>query len=674
MNRPSALPLHQTRPWQQLVIAVVLVAGLVALLNLTGSLAQVRNAIPGLSTSTPTYQTSTVSSGNVAISVTATGPVSAVTSIPLSFKQSGKLTELKVTVGDQVTTGQVLATLDTSDLQTALDQAKSTLAQAQANLTKVQAGPSSQAIAVAQTSVDNAKQSVADAQASLASTQATSAESLKVAQASVATAQTNLSSAQATVASTQDQATKAIASDQLAITNAQKSLDAEQATVAANVPVLENQISQAKNNLWAAQINRDAAGGRGPGPALDAGNASVAAAETAVNTAQAQLVLSQKQSAQQIASLQATLDSARAQLAKDQSSQQAAITAAQNQVKQAQAAVSAAQNSVGQAQAQAAASAQSAQSAIDNATNSVRSAQAAYSQTTAAPLQTDIDTAKAQVASAQAAVDAAQANLDSATLTAPFAGTIAAVNGSVGQWMSGGSVAATTGSSASATAIFTVMDLNNLQVVAQVNEADVSKVKVGDAVTFNVSAFPNQTFQGKVLSVQPVGTTTSNVVSYNVTSSIQVSKNASLYPGMTATVTIISAEHDNVLTVPDSALTFAQSAISQGLVPKPGATTSAARSSSAKSAATTSAAGSASATSAATSQSYLVTQSQGKLALVPVTAGLSDGSVTEIASGIKAGDAVVVSKSGGTTSTRSTTSTTRTTSPLSTGGPGGPGG
>jgi HlyD family secretion protein len=673
MNRSSALPLRQSRPWQQMVIALVLVAGLVAFLNLTGALAQVKNVIPGLSTSAPTYQTSTVAAGNVAVSVTATGPVSAVTSIPLSFKQSGKLTDLKVAVGDQVTKGQVLATLDTTDFQIALDQAKSTLTQAQANLTKVQAGTSSQAVAVAQTSVDNARQNVADAQASLASTQATSAQSLKVAQASVATAQTNLSSAQATVASTQDQAAKALASDQLAVTNAQKSLDAEQATVAANLPVLENQISQAKNNLWAAQINRDAVGGRGQGAALEAANATVAASETAVNTAQAQLVLSQKQSAQQIAAAQATLDSTRAQLAKDQSSQQASITSAQNQVKQAQAAVNAAQNSVGQAQAQAAASAQSAQSAIDNATNSVRSAEAAYNQTTAAPTQTDIDTAKAQVASAQAAVDAAQLNLDSATLTAPFDGTIAAVNGSVGQWMSGGSVAATTGSSASATAIFTVMDLNNLQVVAQVNEADVSKVNVGDAVTFNVSAFPNQTFQGKVLAVQPVGTTTSNVVSYNVTSSIQVSKNASLYPGMTATVTIISAEHDNVLTVPDSALTFAQSAISQGLVQKPGATASAAGSASAKSAATVSAAGSSSARSAGASQSYLVTQSQGKLSLVPVTTGLSDGSVTEIASGLKAGDAVVVSKSGGTTS-KSTTSTTRTTSPLSTGGPGGPGG
>src|SRR5207249_2379707 len=103
--------------------------------------------------------------------------------------------------------------------------------------------------------------------------------------------------------------------------------------------------------------------------------------------------------------------------------------------------------------------------------------------------------------------------------------------------------------------------------------ADISKVAIGDPVSFNVSAFPNATFQGKVISVQPVGTTSSNVVVYNVTSSIQSIKDAALYPGMTATVSIVSAEHDNVLTVPNSALSYAQSAINQGLVKLPSAGT-----------------------------------------------------------------------------------------------------
>src|SRR5206468_522921 len=118
---------------------------LVGALAFNGTLATLRNLIPGATVGTSTYQTSSVSRGNVVIGVTATGPISAVTNVPLSFKGSGKLTALKVNVGDKVTAGQVLATLDTTDLQTALDQAKATLAQSQANLAKVQSGSTTQA-------------------------------------------------------------------------------------------------------------------------------------------------------------------------------------------------------------------------------------------------------------------------------------------------------------------------------------------------------------------------------------------------------------------------------------------------------------------------------------------------------------------------------------------------
>ncbi len=667
IDRTRPLPRSSGPAWQQIAVGLLLLAGLVALLNLTGVLSRARELIPGLASSTPTYATTTVGRGNVTVSVTATGPVSAITSIPLSFKESGKLAEIKVNVGDHVTKGQVLATLDTSDLQIALEQAQASLAQARANLAKVQAGSTAETVAAAQTSVDNAKQTVADAQASLASTRASNAKDLEAAQANVATAQTNLQAAQASLASIQDQAAKAIAADQLAIANDQKNLDALQASLAANLPVLEQQVEQAKDNLWSSQISRDATCGRDQGASCQAANASVAAAETAVSTAQANLAYQQKQAAQQVASAQATLDAAKAQLAKDQAAQQAAITSAQNQVKQSQAALHTAQVALEQAQAKAAASEQSAQAQVTSAVNAQRSAEASYNQTTAPPLQSDLDAAKAQVQSAQAAVDQAQANLNAATLVAPFDGTIAAVNGSVGQWISGGTVAATSGSSASSTAIFTLMDLNNLQVVAQVNEADVSKVQVGDPVTFNVSAFPDQTFQGKVLAVQPVGTTSSNVVVYNVTSSIQSTKNATLYPGMTATVTIISAEHDNVLTVPSAALSFAQTAIRQGLVKLQTSGASSTTAARPASSATTTRAGANVPSASATNQSYLVTLNQGKLTLVPVSTGLSDGSVTEITSGVNPGDVIVTSQSG-SASTRTTTSTSASRSPL-VGGP-----
>jgi multidrug efflux pump subunit AcrA (membrane-fusion protein) len=210
-------------------------------------------------------ETAPATLGNVVIGVTATGPISAVTNVPLSFKGSGKLTALKVNVGDSVTPGQVLATLDTTDLQTALDQAKATLVQAQANLAKVQAGPTGQAIAAAQTSVDNAKQTVLDSQATLDSTKAGNTGDIAASQLSVVTAQTGVKTASDSLAAAQDQLVKGVAADQAAIATDQKALAGLNVTIAADQPILLQAIAQAKNNLYTAQISRDVACGKDRG-------------------------------------------------------------------------------------------------------------------------------------------------------------------------------------------------------------------------------------------------------------------------------------------------------------------------------------------------------------------------------------------------------------------------
>ena len=76
---------------------------------------------------TLTYPTSPVTTGTLQVTVAATGPVTNASSVPLTFKSTGKLAEVDVTVGQQVKAGAVLAKLDTSDLQTALEQAQATL-------------------------------------------------------------------------------------------------------------------------------------------------------------------------------------------------------------------------------------------------------------------------------------------------------------------------------------------------------------------------------------------------------------------------------------------------------------------------------------------------------------------------------------------------------------------
>lgn len=94
-----------------------------------------------------------------------------------------------------------------------------------------------------------------------------------------------------------------------------------------------------------------------------------------------------------------------------------------------------------------------------------------------------------------------------------------------------------------------------MEIEASVVEADISKVKEGQVVHFNVDSFPNDTFKGVVKQVRNEAITTSNVVTYSVIIGIDNSE-LKLKPGMTANVEIITAEKENTLLVPNAALRF----------------------------------------------------------------------------------------------------------------------
>src|SRR5579872_4671507 len=89
-------------------LAVLVVA--VGFLVVTGTMARIIATVTGQSAVSTSYETATVNRGNLTVSVTGTGPIAANINVPLSFKNSGKLTAVKVNVGDRVTKGQVLAT------------------------------------------------------------------------------------------------------------------------------------------------------------------------------------------------------------------------------------------------------------------------------------------------------------------------------------------------------------------------------------------------------------------------------------------------------------------------------------------------------------------------------------------------------------------------------------
>ena len=165
-----------------------------------------------------------------------------------------------------------------------------------------------------------------------------------------------------------------------------------------------------------------------------------------------------------------------------------------------------------------------------------------------------LQTAEAQQASALAQLQSAEAQLESelrnrdyTRISTPVDGTIVVRQVNVGQ---------TVVSSMNATTLFLVArDLSKMQIWASVNEADIAKVKPGQAVQYTVDALPNESFTGTVNKIRPNATMSSNVVTYIVEVDIE-NPERKLLPYMSANVNFIVKEVKDVLLVPDAAFDF----------------------------------------------------------------------------------------------------------------------
>ena len=138
-------------------------------------------------------------------------------------------------------------------------------------------------------------------------------------------------------------------------------------------------------------------------------------------------------------------------------------------------------------------------------------------------------------------------NLGYATIYSPIDGIVLSKDVEEGQ---------TVASSFSTPTLFTIAnDLSKMEVVADVDEADIGQVQEGQRVTFTVDAYPNDIFQGEVIQARLEATTTSNVVTYEVVINAP-NPELKLKPGLTANITIYTSERNNILTIPSKALRF----------------------------------------------------------------------------------------------------------------------
>ncbi len=213
--------------------------------------------------------------------------------------------------------------------------------------------------------------------------------------------------------------------------------------------------------------------------------------------------------------------------------------------------------------------------------------------------------AQAQVRVQQQSVQKARTNLGYATITAPIDGVVLSKEVEEGQ---------TVASAMTTPTLFIIAkDLTDMRVIADIDEADIGGVQVGQRVSFTVDAFPDDTFSGSVTQVRQEATTESNVVTYEVVISAP-NKDLKLKPGLTANVTIYTAEKNNVLAIPSKALRFAPNenvlAEDEKIID-------------------------------CKAKNKVWTREGKDFKAVAVTTGISNGTLTEITGGLKAGQEII---------------------------------
>jgi HlyD family secretion protein len=182
--------------------------------------------------------------------------------------------------------------------------------------------------------------------------------------------------------------------------------------------------------------------------------------------------------------------------------------------------------------------------ALTSGENAIAAAQSSYDQAVASlnlkkaqARPADVAAARAQILSAQGQVEAAAAALENTVIRAPTNGTVTAVNIKVGE---------------QATPTITAMvlqDVGSLHIEANVSEANISQIKVGQSVELTFDSLgPDRKFNGTIQQIDPASTVVSGVVNYKVTAGID--KVEEVKPGMTANMTILTGEKKAVLAVP----------------------------------------------------------------------------------------------------------------------------
>jgi HlyD family secretion protein len=542
-----------------IVLAGVLVAGAVMIFR------------GNTGTAAVTYRTAEAGRASIAQTVAISGSVNPSGQARLNFRSSGRLAAILVTVGQQVTAGQELARIEATDLQNSLANAQNSLASALSNLQR-----QNQSYSDAQRSLDSARRSantdVANAQAALTKMKSNYSSAKSNFQGLTAAATADVSAFQDSLGTFQSQIDALIAlmsqivggGDTGDLRNALNSMQSAKSPALQNAQA--NSLSLLSPALSEYQTARNAtlsltadfeaavaAGGDTTGiagsyqaaqtnyaialsrltSALDSTSSVLATIQTSVTSAQASL------NTQATRTLHGAFDEWRAALATMYTlvgSEQQRVSTLKLKLSQATTSVNTLTDGINGSYL---AAIQNVPAVIDRSNQTVQNAE-----TSLASKPADIQSAQNTVTSAELSVATAQANLEYATLRAPSAGVVQAINGTVGE----------PASSSTTTPVVLLANTGTVQLHGTVGESEVSRLKLGLVANVAVDALGATTrMTGKVSGIDPVATIQQGVPVYGVDITIDIA-NAAMKPGMSGTANVILVSRQDVLTVPNLAV------------------------------------------------------------------------------------------------------------------------
>jgi HlyD family secretion protein len=411
--------------------------------------------------------------------ITASGNVIPFQTANISPKTAGRVAKLYVEQGDRVVQGQKIAQMENAELQAGFAQALANVQQAQANLNKAKNGTRAEEIA-------QSKAKLTQAQANLNKAKnGNRPEETAQVQAKLAQAQANLN------------LTRSIAPQQI-----------EQATA---------QVASSTAKLKLAKANVDR-----------------------FRSLKSSGAIAQDKLDQSISDYQ----TARANLLDTQQKLQQARNSSQSEIAQRQAAVTEAQQALRQSQLG------SRSEDVASFVAQVEQAQAAYQQAKNGSRPEEIAQFTAALAVANAQLQSARAQLNDSTVIAPFAGLITQRYASIGAFVTP-TTSASTSTSATSTSIVALA--KDMEVKAKVPEVDIGKIKLGQKVEVTADAFSDRPFQGTVRLVAPEAVVEQNVTSFEVRVALDTGKDI-LRSGMNVNTIFSGKRTNNALTVPTVAI------------------------------------------------------------------------------------------------------------------------